>query len=86
MNLWLKGVVLKLIEENPDAKCTFKILCKRYDKSVAMEEIGRALLACVWEAYKFPEVSSGNITRVLSQLRDGATTTEIFAKYDQTFH
>jgi hypothetical protein len=70
-----------LLKENVEAQAAFKAIRDRgCDEQFARDEIGRALLACLWEVWnkKTAETDTQRLKDVLRLLENGQTTAEIW--------
>ena len=65
-----------MIREEPCAGNAFESMCERgMEKQDAEDEIARALLGCLWEAWRgYPD----RFTEVMQELEEGKTTKELF--------
>ena len=80
-NRVMEDVIDGLLKENPDVQAALKAMCARgCDEHFARDEIGRALLACLWEAQnrEITSVGPGRFNDVLRQLENGRTTADIW--------
>jgi hypothetical protein len=72
-----------LLKENVEAQAAFKAICARgCDEQFARDEIGRALLACLWEEWNHPTGHHDRLNDVFRLLENGRTTAEIFPDDD----
>ena len=80
-NRVMEDVIDGLLKENLDVQAALKAMCARgCDEHFARDEIGRALLACLWEAQnrKITGVGPDRFEDVLRLLGNGRTTADIW--------
>jgi hypothetical protein len=80
-NRVMEDIIDGLLRENLDVQAALEAICARgCDEHFARDEIGRALLACLWEAQKrkITGVGPHRFEDVLRLLGNGRTTADIW--------